>query len=226
MISNKNTTNLIHLFQNDWKNLIWDALGEEYFNELSERIHTAYQNEIVFPPQHQILDALNLCSFKDTRVVILGQDPYHQEGQANGLSFSVKENTKFPPSLLNISKELKSDLGQPLRSGNLNYWASQGVLMLNSVLTVEKNKPGSHQNMGWQLLTQQIVAILNAHKSQIIFLLWGNYAKKLGKIIDTEKHHVIYASHPSPLSANRGGWFGTKPFSKVNALLKSPIDWV
>lgn len=225
-MSTKQYLNLIHLFKNDWKNLIVTRLGEQYFIELSERVDFAYQNSIVFPPQNKIFEAFNLCSFKDTRVVIIGQDPYHQEGQANGLSFSVSENVKFPPSLQNISKELSHDVGQSLRSGNLDYWASQGVLMLNSVLTVEKGNPGSHQNMGWQFLTQQIISILNAQKSNVTFMLWGNYAKKLAKMIDSNKHHILLSAHPSPLSANRGGWFGTKPFSKANEQLNPPIIWV
>jgi uracil-DNA glycosylase len=158
-------------------------------------------------------------------VVILGQDPYHQINQANGLCFSVPEGVAFPPSLKNINKELQADLGVSLASGDLMHWAGQGVLLINSILTVEDSLPGSHANVGWLSFTKLILSELNLRKSGLVFMLWGNYAQKLGKDLDLSKHHIIKTSHPSPLSANRGGWFGTRPFSQANSYLDVPILW-
>jgi uracil-DNA glycosylase len=158
-------------------------------------------------------------------VVIVGQDPYHQINQANGFCFSVPEGVVFPPSLKNINKELQADLGVSLASGDLIHWASQGVLLINSILTVEDSLPGSHANVGWLSFTKLILSELNQRKSGHVFMLWGNYAQKLGKDLDLKRHHIIKTSHPSPLSANRGGWFGMRPFSQANSYLNVPILW-
>ena len=158
-------------------------------------------------------------------MVILGQDPYHQINQANGLCFSVPSGVSFPPSLKNINKELQADLGVSLVSGDLMHWASQGVLLINSILTVEDSLPGSHANIGWLSFTKLILSELSQRKSGLVFMLWGNYAQKLGKDLDPTIHHIIKTSHPSPLSANRGGWFGTRPFSQANSYLDVPIQW-
>lgn len=178
-----------------------------------------------------IFSALNNCKFDDVKLVILGQDPYHNPNQANGLAFSVPENTAHPPSLINIFKEIEQDLNveYPL-SGDLMPWVNQGVLLLNSTLTVRKNRPGSHQNMGWEDFTNEIINLISFKKNNIVFFLWGNYAKKKSKLIDGNKHLILSSGHPSPLSANRGYWFGNKHFSKANQYLKEnnivEIKWV
>ena len=188
-------------------------------------LNEEYPKKKIFPSFEHIFNAYNACSFQDTRVVILGQDPYHQINQANGLCFSVPEGVAFPPSLKNINKELQADLGVSLASGDLMHWAGQGVLLINSILTVEDSLPGSHANIGWLSFTKLILNELNLRKSGLVFMLWGNYAQKLGKDLDLSKHHIIKTSHPSPLSANRGGWFGKRPFSQANSYLDVPILW-
>ncbi len=214
---------------NDWDEklkVIWDSEGFKKFYQLVEE---EYKNKIIFPPKDHIFEALKLTSFKDTRVVIVGQDPYHGEGEAHGLSFSVQKGVKVPPSLQNIYKELESDLGIPPRNnGDLTGWAKSGVLMLNAVLTVVKDTPASHRKLGWERLTDYIIKTLNEKEEPVVFILWGNFAKEKMSLI-TNKHHLILTSpHPSPFAA-RYGFFGSKPFSKTNEFLKSKglkeIDW-
>lgn len=214
---------------NDWdeklKN-IWDSLE---FKEFYKKVMHEYELKEIYPPKDYIFNALRLTSYKDTKVVIVGQDPYHGEGEAHGLSFSVQKGVKIPPSLKNIYKELYSDLGiVPEDNGDLSNWAKQGVLLLNSVLTVEKDKAASHRNIGWDVLTDYIIKMLNLKEEPIVFILWGNFAKKKAKLITNEKHLIITSAHPSPLSASRG-FFGSKPFSKANNFLVNnklkPIDW-
>jgi uracil-DNA glycosylase len=183
----------------------------------------------IFPPSDQIFQALQLTDIEQVKVVILGQDPYHGPGQAHGLSFSVPEGERLPPSLRNIYKELSDDTGTPLaKSGNLSYWAKQGVLLLNAVLTVESGLAGSHASIGWEDITDSIIEAVSERCNGVVFILWGNYALKKKGLIDTKKHHIITSVHPSPLSASRG-FFGSKPFSKANAYLtaqgKKTIDW-
>jgi len=217
--------NLDEWLAEDWKNIVFEAGWGKQFDELCIFLNEEYPKKNIYPLFENIFNAYNACSFQDTRVVILGQDPYHQINQANGLCFSVPEGVVFPPSLKNINKELQADLGVSLASGDLIHWASQGVLLINSILTVEDSLPGSHANIGWLSFTKLILNELNHRKSGVIFMLWGNYAQKLGKDLDLKRHHIIKTSHPSPLSANRGGWFGTRPFSNANSFLDHPIIW-
>ena len=180
--------------------------------------------------EQQIFSAFQMCSFEDLRVVIIGQDPYHGEGQANGLCFSVSEHQSHPPSLINIFKEIELDLNIPKpASGNLERWSKQGVLMLNATLTVRANEAGSHQKLGWEIFTNTVIEHISDKKENVKFLLWGGFAKKKSILIDTTKHTVLMSGHPSPLSANRGYWFGSNHFSKTNSLLEQdgsePIDW-
>ena len=217
--------NLDEWLADDWKNIVLEAGWGTHLDEISIFLNDEYAKKNIYPSFENIFNAYNACSFQDTRVVILGQDPYHQIHQANGLCFSVPEGVSFPPSLKNINKELQTDLGVSLASGNLIHWAQQGVLLINSILTVEDSLPGSHANIGWLSFTKLILNELNHRKSGVIFMLWGNYAQKLGKDLDLKRHHIIKTSHPSPLSANRGGWFGTRPFSNANSFLDQPILW-
>lgn len=205
----------------------WDEIFEEefdtiYFKELQKFINSEYSNHLCFPLQEQLFSAFNYCSFNNLKVVIIGQDPYHDIGQANGLCFSVNDGMKHPPSLKNIFKELDSDLGKPIpESGNLELWAAQGVLLLNATLSVRAHEAGSHQKKGWEQFTDAIIQYISDNKQDIVFLLWGGFAKKKGKRIDKKKHYVLETGHPSPLSANRGYWFGNKHFSKTNSFLDS-----
>ena len=217
--------NLDEWLAEDWKNIVFEAGWGIHLEEISIFLNEEYAKKNIYPSYENIFNAYNACSFQDTRVVILGQDPYHHINQANGLCFSVPEGVSFPPSLRNINKELQVDLGVSLASGNLIHWAQQGVLLINSILTVEDSLPGSHANIGWLSFTKLILNELNHQKSGVVFMLWGNYAQKLGKDLDLKRHHIIKTSHPSPLSANRGGWFGTRPFSKANSFLDQPILW-
>jgi len=217
--------NLDEWLAEDWKNIVFEAGWGKQLDELSIFLNEEYPKKNIYPLFENIFNAYNACSFQDTRVVILGQDPYHQINQANGLCFSVPVGVVFPPSLKNINKELQADLGVSLASGDLIHWASQGVLLINSILTVEDSLPGSHANIGWLSFTKLILSELNQRKSGLVFMLWGNYAQKLGKDLDLKRHHIIKTSHPSPLSANRGGWFGTRPFSNANSFLDHPIIW-
>jgi uracil-DNA glycosylase len=221
--------NLRDLIQNDWKLILKSQFDQVWMDELAARLVDEYENQHVFPEFSAVFRALELTAFADVSVVILGQDPYHGEGEAQGFSFSVPNGIKIPPSLRNIFKELAADVGVQRTQTDLTDWANQGVLLLNSVLTVRANQPGSHVKIGWQAFTSSILASLNSRERPLVFMLWGNYAQQVGKHIDETKHLVIRCAHPSPLSANRGGWFGTKPFSRANDFLKKtgsePINW-
>jgi len=213
-----------------WKNKLNEEFQKEYFQHLIEFVRNEYKNGVCYPPGKLIFNAFDKCSFEDTRVVILGQDPYHGPGQANGLCFSVNDGVPSPPSLKNIFKEIQDDLGKPIpKSGNLERWAQQGVLLLNATLTVRAGAAGSHQGKGWEIFTDSVIRHLNEEKDGIVFLLWGKYAQDKGKIIDDKKHFVLRAKHPSPMSANYGGWFGNKHFSQANNYLQSKglptIEW-
>lgn len=215
--------------ENSWKQLLEDEFSNRYFEELVQFVKNAYQTKTIYPKGENIFKAFDLCPVDQVKVVILGQDPYHGPGQAHGLSFSVQEGLPFPPSLLNIFKELKSDLDVPVPShGNLEKWARQGVLLLNATLTVEAHNAGSHQKKGWEEFTDAVVKKLADQKEHLVFMLWGAYARKKAGIISDSKHLKLYAPHPSPLSAHRG-FLGCKHFSKTNDyLLKnglSPIVW-
>jgi uracil-DNA glycosylase len=217
--------NLRDLIQNDWKNILNSCFEQEWMDYLERQLADEYASQQVFPPISDVFNALNMTPFEHVKVVILGQDPYHGAGEAQGFSFSVPSGVKMPPSLRNIFKELASDIGVQRTKTDLTDWANQGVLLLNSVLTVRANEPGSHAKIGWQKFTSTIIQRLNERENPIVFMLWGNYAQQVGKHIDETKHLVIRSAHPSPLSANRGGWFGSKPFSKANDFLGSPIQW-
>jgi uracil-DNA glycosylase len=214
----------------DWQVILKDEIDKNYFKELTNFVSKEYKDAVCYPPKKDIFQAFNYCNFKDVKVVILGQDPYHGFGQANGLCFSVSDGISFPPSLKNIFKEIETDLNIPFPiSGNLERWASQGVFLLNSVLTVEEGKPESHKNKGWEKFTDFIIQKLSETEEQIIFLFWGSFAKKKGSKINRLKHIVLESGHPSPLSANRGFWFGNKHFGKTNNFLeknnKPIISW-
>lgn len=213
-----------------WKEALKGEFGREYFGALREFVRAEYTHAVVYPPPKDIFRAFELTPFNKVKVVILGQDPYHGRGQANGLCFAVGQGVPLPPSLQNIFKELETDLGRPLvhRSGDLERWATQGVLLLNATLTVRAGQAGSHQRKGWEEFTDAVVRALNDKKEHLVFILWGNYAKQKGAHVDRTKHLVIESAHPSPLA--RGGFFGSKPFSKTNEYLVAhgtePIDWL
>ena len=212
-----------------WKTHLRDEFAKEYFKTLAEFVKYEYANHKVFPKGRQIFSSFDHCGFDELKVVIIGQDPYHGDGQANGLCFSVNDGIKMPPSLINIFKEIKNDLGNEFPStGNLERWADQGVLLLNATLTVRAHSPGSHQDKGWEIFTDAVIRTISDKKAGVVFLLWGAYAQRKGEIIDTKKHSVLSSAHPSPFAANRG-FFGNKHFSKANAYLEQqglkPIDW-
>lgn len=215
----------------EWKRALAAEFQAPYMVQLRAFLEQEKKHgKLIYPPGPEIFNALNTTALSRVKAVILGQDPYHGPGQAHGLCFSVRRGVPPPPSLQNIFRELHADLGVPApRHGDLTHWAEQGVLMLNSVLTVEAGKPGSHQNRGWEIFTDAVITVLNEEREHLIFLLWGGYAQRKGRIIDAHRHLVLKAAHPSPLSANRGGWFGNHPFSKTNHYLEthgqSPIDW-
>ncbi|MFC3210565.1 uracil-DNA glycosylase [Planomicrobium okeanokoites] len=217
------------ILSNDWQDVVGEEFDKPYYKELREFLKEQYANETVYPPQDEIWSAFEHTPFKDVKVVILGQDPYHGQGQAHGLSFSVKPGVRIPPSLRNIFKELNDDIGceQP-SDGTLTKWADQGVMMLNTVLTVRKGDANSHRGKGWEEFTDEVIRKLSARKEPVIFVLWGKPAQTKKGLIDLERHDVIEAPHPSPFSASRG-FFGSKPFSKVNSLLQKrgeePIDF-
>lgn len=213
-----------------WKSVLHTEFEQPYFKELASFVKQQYSDHRCFPPGHKIFAAFDHTPFKDVKVVILGQDPYHGPGQANGLCFSVADGIPKPPSLQNIFQELKSDLSCKVPdNGNLESWANQGVLLLNAILTVRAHNAGSHQGKGWEVFTDKVIDYLSHHREGIVFMLWGGYAKKKGKRIDRSKHLVLTSGHPSPLSANRGYWFGNKHFSKANAYLlrqgNTPVNW-
>ena len=215
--------------EESWKKKLSGEFEKEYFKKLTEFVKEEYKSKKIYPSPNQIFNAFEYCSFDNVKVVILGQDPYFGPNQANGLCFSVNDGVAIPPSLVNIYKELKSDLGiTPPSTGNLERWAKQGVLLLNATLTVVANSAGSHQGKGWEEFTDSVIKILSDKKENLVFILWGNYAKKKGEVIDRSKHLVIESAHPSPFSANYG-FFGSKPFSKANEYLKEKgikeIDW-
>jgi uracil-DNA glycosylase len=213
-----------------WKNILQQEFDKPYFKELTSFVKEEYASNTCFPKGDKIFEAFNLCAFDDLKVVIIGQDPYHGVGQANGLCFSVNEGMAHPPSLINIFKEINKDLNVSYpKSGNLERWAKQGVLLLNATLTVKAHNAGSHQKKGWEHFTDAIISKISKEKENVVFLLWGGYAKKKGIKIDSNKHCVLTSGHPSPLSANRGFWFGNNHFSKTNNYLKqhgfSVVKW-
>ena len=206
---------------NDWDIVLDSVWKSEGFHKFMNVVKNEYNTYTCYPKYENIFNALKQTSYKDTKIVILGQDPYHGEGEAHGLSFSVQKGVKLPPSLQNIFKELYDDLGiQNGESGDLTSWAKEGVLLLNSVLTVRKDTPASHKDLGWQLLTDHIIKLLNLKQTPVVFILWGNYAREKKKYITNPKHLIIESAHPSPFSA-RYGFFGSKPFSKANNFLKA-----
>ncbi len=213
-----------------WKKQLVSEFEQPYFSDLTAFIKKEYAEHTCYPKGGAIFAAFDQSPFDRTKVVIIGQDPYHGPNQANGLCFSVKDGIPHPPSLINIFKEIETDLGKPYpTSGNLERWAGQGVLLLNATLTVRANQAGSHQNKGWETFTDAVIQKLSDKKEDVIFLLWGGFAKKKSALINSRKHHVLTSGHPSPLSANRGYWFGNKHFSQTNDLLRKiggkPIDW-
>lgn len=211
--------------EGSWKRELEQEFGQDYFVALANFVKNEYKNSTVYPPAKFIFRAFEMTPFDKVKVVILGQDPYHGNGEANGLCFAVDEGVRNPPSLQNIYKELKTDIGV---EGNINNWAKQGVLLLNSTLTVRANTPGSHQNKGWEQFTDAVIKILSEKKEELVFILWGKYAQNKGEVIDETKHLVIKSPHPSPFSAH-SGFFGSKPFSKCNEYLAKnglgKIEW-
>lgn len=212
-----------------WKDRLGKEFDKEYFKTLADFVRQEYNAQIVYPPGGEIFRAFDCCDFEKVRVVIIGQDPYHGPRQANGLCFSVRDGVRIPPSLVNIFKEIHSDLGKPIpKSGDLTRWANQGVLLLNATLTVRASSAGSHQNKGWETFTDQVIQTISNQKENIVFLLWGAYAQKKGELIDRSKHCVLISPHPSPFSADRG-FFGSRHFSKTNEYLRRKglpeIDW-
>lgn len=213
-----------------WKPYLQQEFDKSYFTNLIGFVKDEYIKHTCYPLGKNIFAAFDWCPFEDLKVVIIGQDPYHGVGQANGLCFSVKDGIPHPPSLTNIFKEIEADLGIPYpKSGNLERWAKQGVLLLNATLTVRAHQAGSHQNRGWETFTDAVIQIISEHKENVIFLLWGGVAKQKAKLINTSKHTILVSGHPSPLSANRGFWFGNNHFSKTNSLLEhdgqKKINW-
>ncbi len=217
------------MLNNDWDEVLKIVFESEGFKKFYSIVENEYNTKTIFPPKDYIFNALKLTPYKDVKVVIVGQDPYHGEGEAHGLSFSVQKGIKVPPSLKNIYKELESDLGiTPYNEGDLTYWAKQGVLLLNAVLTVVKDTPASHRKLGWERLTDYIIKSLNNNEEPVVFILWGNFAKEKKVLITNPKHLVLTSAHPSPYSASYG-FFGSRPFSKTNNFLIknniTPIDW-
>lgn len=216
--------------EESWKQHLEPEFSKPYFKQLTDSVRAEYHNYPCYPPGRLIFNAFDLCPFGKVKVVIIGQDPYHEPGQAMGLSFSVPEGVLMPPSLQNIYKEIESDLGkQEPRSGDLTRWARQGVLLLNATLTVRAHAANSHQQLGWTTFTDAAIKALNHDREHLVFMLWGSYARSKKQLIDQNKHLVLESVHPSPLSANRGGWFGQHQFSRCNAYLQQhgiePIDW-
>ena len=215
--------------EESWRTHLQGEFDKPYFATLTQFVRSEYATRQIFPPGRQIFNAFDLCPFDRVKVVIIGQDPYHDDGQANGLYFSVNPGTPFPPSLQNIFKEISDDLGRPMPTdGDLSRWARQGVLLLNATLTVRAHQAGSHQSKGWEQFTDAVIHELSAHREHLVFMLWGSYAKAKGAQIDTSRHCILTAAHPSPLSAYRG-FFGCHHISLANAYLTShgltPIDW-
>ena len=214
---------------NDWDSVLSEEFTKEYYLKIRKFLKTEYRTQVIFPPMFDIFNALKYTSYQGTRVVILGQDPYHELGQAHGLSFSVKKGIKIPPSLVNIYKELKTDIGMEIPShGELTSWAKQGVLLLNATLTVRQGQANSHQNIGWSIFTDAVIKKLNERTEPLVFILWGGNARSKKKYITNKSHLIIESAHPSPLSAYNG-FFGSRPFSRTNEFLKahnqSTINW-
>ena len=215
--------------ENSWKEALGNEFEKIYFQNLVDFVKAEYAKNTIYPKGKNIFSAFDFCNFNQIKVVIIGQDPYHGDGQANGLCFSVSEGVKKPPSLVNIFNELKNDLGIEMpESGNLERWARQGVLLLNATLTVKAHAPGSHQNKGWEEFTDAVIKTISDKKENVVFLLWGAYAQRKGEIINAERHHILKSPHPSPFSVHRG-FYGNKHFSKTNTYLQSKgiqgIDW-
>ena len=213
-----------------WREHLSEEFGKQYFIDLTNFVRQEYQTSTCYPPGRLIFNAFNLCPFDKVKVVIIGQDPYHGPGQAHGLSFSVCDGVTFPPSLQNIFKEIQQDLGTPIPlTGNLTRWAEQGVLLLNATLTVREHQPASHQGHGWEQFTDAAIKALNAYRDNLVFILWGGYARSKTSLIDASRHLILQSVHPSPMSANKGGWFGNHHFSRANAYLvehrREPINW-
>jgi uracil-DNA glycosylase len=222
---------LTSFLNSSWKTILDEELQKTYFKNLMVSVSEEYDNAVCFPPKELIFSAFNQCDFEAIKVVIIGQDPYHGEEEANGLCFSVNDSVKTPPSLRNIFREINSDFDTIFTptSGNLERWAKQGVLLLNATLTVRKDQPNSHKHLDWDLFTNAVIKKISDEKKDVVFLLWGNFAQKKGSKIDRTKHLVLESGHPSPMSANQGKWFGNKHFSKTNVFLKSKgieaINW-
>jgi uracil-DNA glycosylase len=215
--------------EKNWKEKLSNEFEKDYFHKMANFVKSEFRNKIIYPPAKEIFSAFNACPFDEVKVVILGQDPYHGEGQANGLCFSVHAGVPMPPSLVNIFKERKSDLAKSMPpNGDLTIWAKQGVLLLNATLTVAAKSPGSHQKKGWEEFTDAAIQKLSEERENLVFILWGAYAQKKGTVINRNKHFVIESPHPSPFAAHRG-FYGSRPFSKCNDFLiahnKNPIDW-
>lgn len=216
--------------EESWRQHIGNEFEKQYFINLTNFVRQEYATTTCYPPGKLIFNAFNLCPFDKVKVVIIGQDPYHEAGQAHGLSFSVCDGVPFPPSLQNIFKEIEQDLGTPIpMTGNLTRWAEQGVLLLNATLTVRAHQAASHQRRGWEEFTDAAIKALNADRNNLVFILWGGYARSKAPLIDSSRHLILQSVHPSPLSANRGGWFGNHHFSRANAYLvehgQEPINW-
>ena len=216
--------------EESWRQHIGSEFEKQYFINLTNFVRQEYATTTCYPPGKLIFNAFNLCPFDKVKVVIIGQDPYHEPGQAHGLSFSVCDGVPFPPSLQNIFKEIEQDLGTPIpMTGNLTRWAEQGVLLLNATLTVRAHQAASHQRRGWEEFTDAAIKALNADRDNLVFILWGGYARSKAPLIDSSRHLILQSVHPSPLSANRGGWFGNHHFSRANAYLvehgQEPINW-
>ncbi|WP_291870785.1 uracil-DNA glycosylase [Maribacter sp.] len=221
---------MITTLENSWRQILTEECNKEYFKKLENFVVTEYAENTCYPEKQNIWAAFNHCNLEDIKVVIIGQDPYHGKGQANGLCFSVKDGVRHPPSLVNIFKEIALDLNVPYpESGNLERWAKQGVLLLNATLTVREGEPGSHQKKGWETFTDAVIKIISDSRKDVVFLLWGGYAKKKAKLVDKAKHHILESGHPSPLSANRGYWFGNKHFGTCNQFIHNKkgkkISW-
>lgn len=213
-----------------WKSVLNEEFEKPYFKDLISFVKSEYATKVCYPKGSQIFSAFDHCHFNEVKIVIIGQDPYHGPNQANGLCFSVNDGIPFPPSLYNIFKEIEKDLNIPIpKTGNLERWADQGVFLLNATLTVRQAEAGSHQGKGWEKFTDAVIKQISAEKENVVFLLWGGFAQKKAALIDASKHHILKSGHPSPLSANRGFWFGNKHFSQTNEFLKSKgmkeIEW-
>ncbi len=216
--------------EQSWREVLNEEFQKPYFAELAAKVREEYTNHTCYPPARLIFNAFDLCPFHRVKVVIIGQDPYHEPSQAHGLSFSVMDGVQFPPSLQNIFKEIRDDVGADVpMTGNLQRWAEQGVLLLNATLTVRAHEANSHANLGWRTFTDNVIRILSEKRNNIVFMLWGGFARGKKYLINVEKHKILEAAHPSPLSANRGGWFGNRHFSQCNNYLETtgqePIIW-